>query len=158
AQHVLKVRASWPVARELGILITRQDKRVAVLVAQPETGRDFVFTDVEPADVNDIPQSWIGRDVMEEGEIAGPVEDVLDLHAVVGVPLLLNQQVHRPLDLVGSCDLDETDLAMLGEMLELPPLPFARRGRALGREEFVPVESKGREVSAICPRRDREVE
>src|SRR4051794_25631508 len=71
--------------------------------------------------------------------MAGPAEDIVDAHAGEGTRFLAQHRLERREAITLVLRLDEPQLAVLPQLPELLALAFARRGRAFGGVEILPL-------------------
>ena len=150
----IQMRPARTEARQFPVVIARQHQIVEVTEGQAEVGRrgrrptSSRLTCVSAHVV-------IGRDVKKEFAVAGPRKDIFHAHTGERARLLCNQLIEGARNIARFLDVDETNLAVFGEMLELAALALAGRGRTLRRVEFVPVVRERCDVGAARMRRGR---
>ena len=141
------MRSAGAEARDLAVIVTREDVVVAAAEGEAEIDRGLRRADVEAADVHEVA---VGRDRPEEGRMAGTREQVHHAHAGEGAALLPDQRVERRCR-AGGVRRNKANVAHLAEHqdaggpfnLSCPQTPtnaeFTRElGRALGRPTVLP--------------------
>src|SRR5437868_5931890 len=86
------MRGAGAEARNLAVIVAREDVVVAAAKREPEIDRRLRRADIEPADVYEVA---VAGDRAEERRVAGPREQIRHAHAGEGVALLLDQRVER---------------------------------------------------------------